>query len=172
MAKKLIKVAAPRKTPWNPADPQSLIVCMSRGRLHPENPAHKMPPGEICICEGEGVKGDPSSDSNPKVAEPWVVHPYPDIIAKLREGVLVEVEDAETADLQMDEDSLNTLSLGPRAVKGLIERRVEGVSDLADKLARADDPIGWLEGVKGIGKATAIDLLDQLEARGFLEAAE
>lgn len=161
--KQAVRVAAPRKHPWTPLDPSSPVVIWQLGRLHPENPAYKMPAGEICICEGQGVKGDPGGQE-----EGWMVHPYPQIVALIREGRLVEVKPREdTSTLALSDDDLRSLEMSERAVKGLEARTVEGVADLADRLRSAHDPIEWLSSISGIGKATAHDLIEQLQARGL-----
>lgn len=163
MAKKATRVAAPRQSAWDPLDPSSRIVIWQRGRLHPENPTYHGPVGEICICEGQGIKGDPGGQE-----EPWLVHPYPSIVALIREGRLVEVAAREdTSKHAIGDDDLRSLDLTTRAVKGLEGRNVEGVADLAVKVAASTDPLAWLSSIAGITETTARDLLEQLQARGL-----
>ena len=159
---KTMKVAAPRQQAWSDYEKSSRIVVAHVGRQHPANAAYHSPEGEVCICEGQGVKGDPGGQH-----EPWVVFPYPEIVALIREGRLVEVRPgADTGTLRIGKDDLASLELSPRARKGLTDRRVLGVTDLAAKLRDVPDPVAWLTSVDGIGEATARDLLEQLEARG------
>ena len=161
-------VAAPRRGAWDPMDPSSPVVIWHIGRLHPANEAHKAPEFEICICEGDGVDGDPASEKNPLVAKPWEVYPYPKITALIREGRLVEVGQGQaTADLAIDDDDLRSLDLDVRAIEALEERAVTGVGDLAEKLSRADDPVGWLLSLAYVGESRAEDILEQLQARGL-----
>lgn len=165
MAKSTILVAAPRKRAWNEHEPGGEIALLSRGRLHPANPAYGMPAGEVCIVEGQGVKGDPGGQHTP-----WEVYPYPEVERAIRAGRLKQVgKNEDTSELQLGDDDLQGLDLNARAVAGLIERRVSGVEDLADKLASVADPIDWLTKTEGIGKVTANDLIEQLQARGLLE---
>lgn len=163
MSKQSMTVAAPRREKWDPQDPSSRIVLYHTGRLHPANPFYHTGVGEVCICEGQGVKGDPG-----KQETPWMVHPYPEIIALIREGRLVEVRAKDdTRELQLSQDDLHSMDLSARAIKGLTARHVESVTDLAEKVKAAPDPKGFLASVQGVGPAAADDILEQLEARGL-----
>lgn len=163
MTQPVLTVAAPRREKWDDADPSSRIVLMQRSRLHPANPDHGMPAGEICICEGEGVAGDPG-----KVHKPWLVGPTPEINGLLRDGRLVEVKAGmDTADLAMPDDDLAQLDCMNKRIRHGLERK--GILDipmLASALAGKDVPEDWLKTVEGIGPAVASDILAELRARG------
>lgn len=163
MAKKPISVAAPRKERYDEYDKANRIVVWDVDRRHPENPAYRSPAGEVCICEGQGVKGDPG-----KQEAPWLVYPSAKITALISAGRLVEVRQGDdTRELRLKEDDLRTLDIGARAVKALEHRHVEGVADLASKVREVPDPIEWLSSIQGIGARSAADILAQLEARGL-----
>lgn len=163
-----ILVAAPRRTRFDPLDPSSPIVFRDFDYRHPANHAYALPAGEVCIEEGHGVEGDPARANNPRGNPPIEVYPTSAVAGALREGLLVEVRPKQsTADLAMSEDDLASLrSLTPALVKALTAARFEGVSDLAEKLGRAENPVAVLTSVKGIGDAKAADILNELEARG------
>ena len=171
-----ILVVAPRKHPFDHLDPGSRIVFSEWDRRHPANPAYSSPEAEICICEGDGVDGDPARAKSPKGNPPWRVFPTPAIAGALRDGRLVEVRQGEdTSDLQLDDSQLASLkSLTDRQVAGLTKRGFETVEDLADKISRSDDPLAMLQGQKGkagsMSEAVARDLLNELVARGAIEA--
>src|SRR3990167_2510423 len=171
-----ILVAAPRRTRWDQLDPSSPIVFTDYDRRHPANEAYSSPAAELCICEGDGVAGDPARANSPMGNPPWRVWPTAKVAAKIAEGRLVQVTVGEdTSDLALSEDDLASLvSLTPRQVEALLKRGFESVSDLADKIARSDDALALLQGTKGkaggMGEGTARDLLNELVALGAIEA--
>lgn len=170
-----ILVAAPRRTRWDPLDPASPIVFMDYDRRHPANAAYKSPPAELCICEGDGVEGDPARANNPRGNPPWEVYPTAHVAGAIREGKLVEVRKGEdTSDLQLSDDDLASLtSLTARQIEGLRRRGFESVDDLVAKIDRSDDALALLQGQRGkagsMSEATAQDLMNELIGRGLLE---
>lgn len=170
-----ILVAAPRKKAFNPRDPQSPIVFSEVDMRHPANPDYASPAGEVCICAGEGVTGDPGRANNPRGNPPWEVFPTPEVAGALRSGKLVEIrrgEEDDTSDLALSENDLGTLTtLTERQVEALQKKGITGVNDLADRVTRSDDPVDYLVKTKAVGKGVALDLLNELVALGHITAA-
>jgi hypothetical protein len=170
-----ILVAAPRKNRFDALDPGSLIVLSEYDRRHPANEAYSQPPAEICICEGDGVKGDPARAKSPKGNPPWRVWPTNAVSGKIAAGQLVRVEEGEdTSDLQLSANDLASLtSLTPRQVQGLVKRGFETVDDLAEKIGRSDDAVTMLQGQKGksgsMSEGKAKELLNELISLGVIE---
>ncbi len=169
MAAKKILVAAPRRMRYDPLNPQSRIVFFDRDRRHPANKAYSMPAGEVCIDEGHGVKGDPA-----KKEAPWELYANARVVAALRSGVLVEVEPQEdTSDLGLTEDDLGSLvCLAPPQTAALRAAGYEGVTDLVAELEKGGNKLEVLTKVKGVGKATALAILEELQARDLIRSTE
>lgn len=170
MPLKTIFVAAPRKRRYDPDNPQSQIVAHDRDSRHPANPAHGARKGEICIDEGHGVKGDPAGKE-----APWEVYHNSYISGRVTAGKLVIVESRadDTSDLALSDDDLGSLaSLTPMQVAALKSAGFEGVKDLAAELDKGGNRQDALTKIKGIGKATAIALLQELQSRDLIRATE
>ena len=169
MAVKKILVAAPRRMRYDPLNPQSRIVFFDRDRRHPANKAYSMPAGEVCIVEGHGVKGDPA-----KKEAPWELYANARVVAALRSGVLVEVEPQEdTSDLGLTAGDLGSfVSLLPPQAAALRAAGFENVDDLVGELEKGGNKLEVLTKVKGIGKATAVALLEELQSRDLIRATE
>lgn len=170
MPLKTIFVVAPRKQRYDPANPQSLIVAHNRDSRHPANRAYDQIAGEICIDEGHGVKGDPAGKETP-----WEVYPNSYISGKVTAGKLVIVESRadDTSDLALSDDDLGSLaSLTPMQVAALKSAGFEDVADLAAELDKGGNRQDALTKIKGIGKATAIALLQELQSRDLIRATE
>lgn len=169
MAAKHILVAAPRRARYDVTNPQSPIVFFDRDRRHPENPAYSMPAGEVCIDQGHGVKGDPAGKD-----KPWKLYANPRVVAALRSGVLVEVEPQEdTSDLGLTEGDLGSLlSLQPPQAAALRAAGFESIDDLVGELEKGGSKLEVLTKVKGIGKATAVAILEELQSRDLIRASE
>ena len=176
MAGSTILVAAPRRHAFDPLDPGSRIVFSEWDRRHPANDAYASPVSEVCICEGDGVRGDPARANNPRGNPPWEVYPTPAVTGKVTAGELVVVRKGEdTSDLALSDNDLASLSsLTDRQVSGLTRRGFETVEDLADKIGRSDDPLAMLQGQRGkagsMSEGVARNLLNELVARGAIEA--
>lgn len=169
MAPKHILVAAPRRTRYDQLNPQSSIVFFDRDRRHPENSSYSMPAGEVCIDEGHGVKGDAAGKT-----APWMLYPNQRVVAALRAGTLVEIEqNDDTSDLGLTEGSLGSLvSLLPAQVAALKAAGFEGVADLVSELEKGGNKLEVLTKVRGIGRATAQALLEELQGQGLIRATE
>lgn len=169
--KKTIFVAAPRRTRWDPLNPESSVVIFERDARHPENPAYSSPRGEICIDEGHGVAGDPARANSPGGCPPWEVYPTQKVMEALGARKLVEVTAREdTSDLGMSDDDIGSLeSLTARQIDALRKAGIESVSGLVERVEAADNPMAYLTGIKGVGKPTAESIRIELVGRGLIE---
>lgn len=168
---KYIYVAAPRRTRYDPLNPESVVVIMERDPRHPENPAFSAPRGEICIDEGHGVDGDPARAKSPGGNPPWKVYPTAGVMAAMGKRALVEVQHRQnTAALGMSADDIGSLEcLAPRQVAALRKGGLTTISELVAQVEKADSPLVVLTSMNGIGKPTAEAIRVELVGRGLID---
>lgn len=172
--KRTIFVAAPRRTRWDPLNPESVGVLREDDRRHPANDAYKKPVGQIDIEEGHGVAGDPARAKSPGGNPPWEVYPTEKVMTALGQRKLIQVTPQEdTSDLNMSDDDVGSLeSLTARQIDALRKAGIESVSGLVERVETADNPMAYLTGIKGVGKPTAEAIRIELVGRGLIDDIE